>query len=651
MFASQLNAQTLLNFYGFVENNFNKGFRLNSMESNSSNNSLIDDWEMSVVFSGYNGSYFSTDLTAISLSKKLDNHYLYSRYSPGISQKFIFKDAIIILGQDSATYSAQPLSTLNYSELFGLGYGYKFSDKFSAGVNLRYVQQEFIQQFPVSIITDSINYFSLEEKIGNYNFWVGDLGLFFLVNDYLKLRLESRNLVVIKEFDVYGEDDYEFRIRDEKSFLINLILENKFFSLSTDYLSNGIFSLGLNKGFKYSNYSITFGIKAFYKEYYSRFPESISPSLNFSSEMISVTISGIKYFSENLVNSLDSFKEEGIDNLIDNKFSNDRLFASVNLALSFKETPVIEFIDILKIEPIFPALKEKYYNEPFAIGKVVNISDKILTVQPSCKIESITEGSIYSPSVQIKPQDTAEIPFFIMFQNIKSKSVPEITNADFFTKVSESNFTEHIRKPVLVAGKNGWDGKVSTLSFFVRINFDKTLNIARQIISTYQDSLKNIQPELENFKKAQLLFNEFSKRMNYVADPRANTERVQFPDETFKLKGGDCDDLSVAYSALLESIGIGTAFIDYRNNNEINHVALLVNTELSPNNFSLITNNEKKIFIRESSTGNQQVWIPIETTELSDFIKAWEIGSEQFYEKAILNYGLIKGNVFIQDIY
>lgn len=36
---------------------------------------------------------------------------------------------------------------------------------------------------------------------------------------------------------------------------------------------------------------------------------------------------------------------------------------------------------------------------------------------------------------------------------------------------------------------------------------------------------------------------------------------LKFPRQTLEYRGGDCDDLSILYCALLESVGIETAFI------------------------------------------------------------------------------------------
>ncbi|MCK5674038.1 MAG: hypothetical protein KAH95_11720, partial [Spirochaetales bacterium] len=59
--------------------------------------------------------------------------------------------------------------------------------------------------------------------------------------------------------------------------------------------------------------------------------------------------------------------------------------------------------------------------------------------------------------------------------------------------------------------------------------------------------------------------------LSYVVDPKTpfaefsqdklTVDFLQFPRQTLTYTAGDCDDLSILYSALLESVGIETAFI------------------------------------------------------------------------------------------
>ncbi len=162
------------------------------------------------------------------------------------------------------------------------------------------------------------------------------------------------------------------------------------------------------------------------------------------------------------------------------------------------------------------------------------------------------------------------------------------------------------------------------------------------------DTLPNV---LYNFYKTKILFNEVVKNLIYTSDPRASAEYVQFPDETLKLKGGDCDDLSVLFGSLLESVGVETAFVDYKETTGIRHVNILVNTGLKPEEARLITKNDTKYFLRKNDDGNEEIWIPVETTSLDNFNNAWNVGVEKFNKEAIGNLGIAKGTVQILDIY
>jgi hypothetical protein len=177
------------------------------------------------------------------------------------------------------------------------------------------------------------------------------------------------------------------------------------------------------------------------------------------------------------------------------------------------------------------------------------------------------------------------------------------------------------------------------------------MNYAKSVLSDKKAVLDTLPIALENFYKAKILFNEFVRHLVYTSDPRATGEYVQFPNQTFELKGGDCDDLSVGYSSLLESVGIQTALVDYKANGKVRHVNLLFNTKLSPNQAKLLTNNDTKYFIRKNADGSDEIWVPVETTSLTDFETAWKLGAEKFNKEAISELGIAKDKVNIIDIY
>jgi hypothetical protein len=180
---------------------------------------------------------------------------------------------------------------------------------------------------------------------------------------------------------------------------------------------------------------------------------------------------------------------------------------------------------------------------------------------------------------------------------------------------------------------------------------DFSMNYSKLVLSNNKSTLDTIPNELSAFYKSKIIFNDFVKNLIYTSDPRATAEYVQFPKQTIELKGGDCDDLSVAYSSLLEIVGIQTALVEYKEDGEIRHVNILFNTQLSPSQAKFITNNDSKYFVRKNEQENDEIWIPIEITSLTDFDDAWSVGVEKFNREALMEMGLASGKVEIIDVY
>jgi hypothetical protein len=57
-----------------------------------------------------------------------------------------------------------------------------------------------------------------------------------------------------------------------------------------------------------------------------------------------------------------------------------------------------------------------------------------------------------------------------------------------------------------------------------------------------------------------MIYRYIGDNYNYYSDPRTS-EFIQYPNETMKLLGGDCEDLTILMESLLESIGIKTYFV------------------------------------------------------------------------------------------
>jgi tetratricopeptide (TPR) repeat protein len=99
---------------------------------------------------------------------------------------------------------------------------------------------------------------------------------------------------------------------------------------------------------------------------------------------------------------------------------------------------------------------------------------------------------------------------------------------------------------------------------------------------------------------------------NQVAD------YIQFPRQTLEYKGGKCSDFSVLYAALLESVGLETAFITIPG-----HIFVAFSTDSSP--VEPGSSRSDDVIMRDGKS-----WIPVEVTERAGFLQAWQDGAREW---------------------
>jgi tetratricopeptide (TPR) repeat protein len=121
--------------------------------------------------------------------------------------------------------------------------------------------------------------------------------------------------------------------------------------------------------------------------------------------------------------------------------------------------------------------------------------------------------------------------------------------------------------------------------------------------------------------------------LSYVVDPKTPfvefskdetlIDYLQFPRQTLGYKAGDCDDLSILFAALLESVGVETAFVTTPG-----HIFLAFSTGLTAEEASRAFRDTDELIAKGG-----QVWVPVETTvRKGGFMKAWTQGARQWRE-------------------
>jgi hypothetical protein len=123
--------------------------------------------------------------------------------------------------------------------------------------------------------------------------------------------------------------------------------------------------------------------------------------------------------------------------------------------------------------------------------------------------------------------------------------------------------------------------------------------------------------------------------MSYVVDPttpynefsrnRLAVDFLQFPKQTLEYRAGDCDDLSILYNSLLESVGVDTGFITIPG-----HILSAFSLDMTEQEAcKQFENRDDFIFI------NGNAWMPVEITVIEDgFLKAWQLGAKQWRDNS-----------------
>jgi tetratricopeptide (TPR) repeat protein len=158
---------------------------------------------------------------------------------------------------------------------------------------------------------------------------------------------------------------------------------------------------------------------------------------------------------------------------------------------------------------------------------------------------------------------------------------------------------------------------------------------ARNVTSVVRERV-NSKAINENFRTAVGLFESLGVYgISYVPDNKTpftesyqnkqTIDYLQFPAQTLYYKGGDCDDLSILYAALLESVGVRTAFITIPG-----HIYIAFDPGMSKEEARNTFQNPDDLIFTEN-----EVWLPVEVTEVrSGFAKAWQLGAKQWRENA-----------------
>ncbi len=490
-----------------------------------------------------------------------------------------------------------------YDMAFSLSFGKEFLNQFGFGVTGRYIKSGMG-------VKDTSNYFIAS----GYAFDVGLLARFEVLKFY---QGAEKNLGIGAAVRNIGTG-------------LTYISEKHKFPMN---IKAGLFY----KPIRYSEVVFDYNI-------YNDAPASINVGLELFPEWILSPRGGITLTEGNnkytaglgLKYSFGSFLFQ-----MDYGFNTDNYFTThmINIALRKFSASLAKFgIGEVMIRDIFPSMY-KYYTK----NSVAKVTIKNNTNIP---IENI-KVSMFVNKYMDFPSESQTISSISPGRSLVIELPAEFNNE--ILKITEDTpMQAQIQVNYVAEGKRAQLTTTSSFKLYNRYsmtwdNFDKLAAFvtpkdtpikifSRGIIQKFRDeSIGNLP---DSILKAAVIFNAVGATgLTYVLDPQSPyrqkgktveiVDQIQYPRDTLRFKTGDCDDCSVLFCALLENIGLNTAFVDVQD-----HIFMMFDTGVSEDE-ALMTFGNSDLYIIKDGTA----WLPIETTMYNKgFTDAWLSAANTYKE-------------------
>jgi len=579
----------------------------------------------------------------------LDNHALALQYSPGTVLN-IFEPATVTVGGVNIPADRQ----ISYAEPLAAAYAFRASDRWSLGLQTRMRTERVNDPQYQFEIKDTAIVSIPKEFLATT--WFVDPGASYRPAEDVVVSAVGRGLFRFTSGGLPAEFE-SYLLPTERALEVS-VAYTPFPSLTLvaggSTARNG--SLGL-EWLPGGNVALRGGLYGSGDEH--PFVEALAAGIGWSYSFLEVDASYLHFTDQtNRRGSIPAgaLASSEIEDVGMNPFTPDRATFSIKAILGRLKESLARIEGVEMFGGIYPSAYEGLAFRPVGRVHVRNISRKPIQTRASFFVERYMDQPTETQPVLIAPGEEADIPFTAVF-NEQVKTIPKMMVRDGTVSVSATvaeDFDDRTQTRVLMHGKNDWDGNVLSLRYFVTPDDPEVIRYSRDILLQNKDSADSGAKELRSFSNARTIFNAFAGKLTYVADPKQSADNVQYPSETMKIRGGDCDDMTVCFASLLSSIGVSTAFVDVLppGKPEEGHIFLLFDTGVDPKFGASIASNPKRYVVRAAKTGASTIWIPIETTVITrGFDEAWSAGAQRYFDDVEVGLGLVKGWVRIVDVY
>jgi len=293
--------------------------------------------------------------------------------------------------------------------------------------------------------------------------------------------------------------------------------------------------------------------------------------------------------------------------------------------------------DRIKLQPLFAAMQSYYAKHPVGKAKITNTEKGSIT---DVEISFFQKGYMDSPTpaakiAELKGGESREIGLLASFNDavFKTEGITPLTGeiiAKYKFKGKPAEQHESVSYDLHDKTALTWDDNRKVAAFITPAD-----SALRNYSSFIRQSCKNavVSGFNEKLQIAMQVYHALGEiGVIYQVDPSSPFTRVQnnpmivdsisLARDTLKRITGDCDDLTVLFCSLLETVGIETGFITVPG-----HIYAVFNTDAGSRDYKKI-NPERGMSINVDG----KLWVPVEITMIGseNFLTAWRSGIKEW---------------------
>ena len=289
-------------------------------------------------------------------------------------------------------------------------------------------------------------------------------------------------------------------------------------------------------------------------------------------------------------------------------------------------------------ENVFPLIYTIYKNNPIGTITILNNeSAEIRNVHVKFRAETYTASEMECGSIRVLKKNRSEqISFYADFND-------KILRFSESGKISGEIVVEYellgdkrvavcpVTVPVYNRNSMRWVDS-SILSSYVSTNSQEVLELSKYFVGVARNHFRT---GLNKNMQFAMYIHEGIRSLGVVYEEKSDTpydsfhlspselDYVQYPYQTLSYRSGDKDDIGILFMSMLESVGIGAAYLPLKDD----FIVAIELGEYKPALLNLFNNTDNLLVVED------KVWMPVSMSVINkDFSEGWKKGVEKVNE-------------------